>query len=101
VQDIANHILIVELLLSRTSDTNQILVLIEKLDLNEYPRLKEFVTLLASADMLNEHAKSALLRECQNHDDSVIVEITDPETVKNIEADTILASSSVGLTVRQ
>lgn len=76
-------------------------VIIEMIQLEEFPKLKEFATLLHSAWMLNTSSKTILVRECMSRSDKLIVHTANSDLISIANSTTVLEQSKIGLEVHQ
>jgi hypothetical protein len=86
--------------MKRTNQYEEIQMIVDSIELNDFPKLKEFVSLLHSAQLLNESWKNMLLRECMSLSKELVIHTADPELISVSDA-TILAWSVTGLDARQ
>lgn len=101
LQEVVDHLQIVKQLLNRTSQYEEILMIIDAVELSDFPKLKEFIALLNSAQLLNESWKNTLLRECMNRSEDLIIHTSNPEFVALAQAKDVVWNNTIGLDARQ
>lgn len=100
IQEIVDHLQVVEQLMKRTKQYDEIVSIIDALQLPDFPKLKEFVHVLHSAQLLNESWKNALLRECASRSSDLIIHTSNPEVAID-GAISVVSWSRTGLDARE